>query len=215
MRGRFVIVGLTILAVAGFWVGTTAVPTSATAEFRVPGLFGGKKVVKRKRYRRAAPVQPLRNPDRTFAAVSAKATSPDIAKNSLAALSVGTASAATVSLALPAPRRVADRAGYADEQEDRNKDASKTASDATPSSETDKTRIETAKKEKADTDEKDLEAEGAASAKASDTDDAEAERKTATEASDTDDKAETTAIDETEKDSESSTAEAAKSDDKR
>ncbi len=215
MRGRFVIVGLTILAVAGFWVGTTAVPTSATAEFRVPGLFGGKKVVKRKRYRRAAPVQPLRNPDRTFAAVSAKATSPDIAKNSLAALSVGTASAATVSLALPAPRRVADRAGYADEQEDRNKDASKTASDATPSSETDKTRIETAKKEKADTDDKALEAEGAASAKASDTDDAEAERKTATEASDTDDKAETTAIDETEKDSESSTAEAAKSDDKR
>ncbi len=192
MRGRFVIVGLTILAVLTFWSGTIAIPTPATAEFRVPGLFGGKKVVKRKRYHRTAPIQPVRNPARTFAAVSAKATSPDIAKNSLAALSVGTASAATVTIALRAPSRAADRVDDADERDDQDKTSSKTASEATSPTESEDESTETAKKEKADTEQKDAESGDAASAAESDTDEDKAQRKTAVDSgatSDPDEKA--------------------------
>ncbi|MEJ2516610.1 MAG: hypothetical protein P8Y82_01060 [Methyloceanibacter sp.] len=106
MSGRFAIIGLTALAFLALGAGTVTAPGTASAEFRVPGLFTGKKVVKRRRYRRPAPVQPVRNPDRTFAAVSAKTVSPAVAKNSDAALSVGTASAASVMMALPAATRV-------------------------------------------------------------------------------------------------------------
>ena len=45
MSGRFAIIGLTALALLALGIGTSAVPGTATAEFRVPGLFGGKKVV--------------------------------------------------------------------------------------------------------------------------------------------------------------------------
>jgi len=110
MSGRFAIIGLTALAFLALGAGTCFVPSTATAEFRAPGLFGGKPAVKRKRYRARKPIQPIRNPDRVSAAVSAKAVSPDVAKNSNAVLGVGTTSAASIALALPAPKRTAEAA---------------------------------------------------------------------------------------------------------
>ncbi|MDJ0511851.1 MAG: L,D-transpeptidase family protein [Methyloceanibacter sp.] len=114
MSGRIAIIGLTTLAFLAVGAGTSAVPTTASAEFRVPGLFTGKKVVKRKRSRRARPVAPIRNPDRTFAAVSTKAVSPDVAKNSQADLAVGTVAVASLVMALPAPTRVAEKQSDSD-----------------------------------------------------------------------------------------------------
>ncbi|ODR95767.1 hypothetical protein AUC70_02505 [Methyloceanibacter stevinii] len=114
-------------------IGTSAVPGTATAEFRVPGLFGGKKVVKRRRYRRPPPVQPVRNPDRIFAATSAKTVSPDVAKGSDTALAVGTASAASVAMALPAATPLAAKID----------DSGEAAGDANKSNETD-SKTETA-----------------------------------------------------------------------
>ena len=191
------------------------VPTPATAEFRVPGLFGGKKVVKRKRYRRAAPVQPVRNPDRTFAAVSAKVATPDIAKNSVAALSVGTTSTAIARLALPAPSDVADVVDDTDKRDDQDKKTPKTASEGASSKESDEENIKTAKNDEVDADETDAEEEDKASADPSDTDDAEGQNQAAVDvsaASDAQDKTEKVASDEVSKDSESSTAQTAQSD---
>jgi len=107
MRGRFAIAGLTALAILAFGAGEFAAPSTATAEFRIPGLFDGKRVVKRKRYRAKRPVAPQRNPARVVAAVSAETVSPEVAKKSTAAVVAGTAGAASVSLALPASLRVA------------------------------------------------------------------------------------------------------------
>ncbi|MEM8574576.1 MAG: L,D-transpeptidase family protein [Pseudomonadota bacterium] len=114
MSGRIAIIGLTTLAFLAVGTGTTAVPTTASAEFRVPGLFADKKAVKRKRPRRARPIQPIRNPDRTFAAVSTKAVSPAVAKNSQADLAVGTVGVASLVMALPTPTRVAEKPSDSD-----------------------------------------------------------------------------------------------------
>lgn len=164
MSGRFAIIGLTALALLALGIGTSAVPGTATAEFRVPGLFGGKKVVKRRRYRRPPPVQPVRNPDRIFAATSAKTVSPDVAKGSDTALAVGTASAASVAMALPAATPLAAKID----------DSGEAAGDANKSDET----------ETADADDAKSDADGTAVAAASDSGDSESETETA-DASDT------------------------------
>ena len=130
MSGRIAIIGLTLLAFLALGAGTGAVTTTAKAEFRVPGLFGGKKTVKRRRYRRPPLAQPVRNPDRTFAAVSAKAVSPDVAKNSDAVVGIGTASAAAAVMALPAPKAVAASVPQTDSEASDGDDAeAKTAED--------------------------------------------------------------------------------------
>ena len=117
MSGRFAVIGLTMLAFLALGVGTGAVSTTATAEFRVPGLFGGKKAARRRPYRKPSLAQPVRNPDRTFAAVSATAVSPDVAKNSIAELGVGTASTARAVMALPASTRVVQTASDSADQD--------------------------------------------------------------------------------------------------
>ncbi|BAQ15859.1 L,D-transpeptidase family protein [Methyloceanibacter caenitepidi] len=138
MRGRIAIIGLTALALLALGIGTSAVPGTATAEFRVPGLFGGKKVVKRRRYRRPAPVEPVRNPDRIFATASAKTVSPDVAKGSDNALVVGAVSTASVVMALPAAVALAATTDDSDDNAlaDNKSDETMTAeSDEIPASE--------------------------------------------------------------------------------
>ncbi|WP_159079868.1 L,D-transpeptidase family protein [Methyloceanibacter sp. wino2] len=180
MSGRFAIIGLTALALLALGIGTSAVPGTATAEFRVPGLFGGKKVVKRRRYRRPPPVQPVRNPDRIFAATSAKTVSPEVAKGSDTALAVGTASAASVAMALPAATPLAAKSD----------DSADAAADANKSDET----------ETADADDAKSDADGTEVAAASDSGDSESKTETA-DASDTKPEPESTAEAEAEADS--------------
>ena len=108
MRGRFAIAGLAALAILAFGAVEFAAPSTATAEFRIPGLFDGKRVVKRKRHRVKRPVAPQRNPVRVTAAVSAEAVSPEVAKKSTAA-----ALASTSSLRRSARRASTDPSGSA------------------------------------------------------------------------------------------------------
>ena len=103
MGGRPTVVGLLAVAVAAWCAGAIAAPPAA-AEFRIPGLFEVKpKAAQRKQVFR--PTIPKRNPSRVTAGVSAAAVSPEIADNSEATVVVGTASAASVALALPAPEQ--------------------------------------------------------------------------------------------------------------
>ncbi len=103
MGGRPTVVGLLAVAAAAWCAGAIA-PPPAAAEFRIPGLFEFKpKAAQRKQIFR--PTIPKRNPSRVTAGVSAAAVSPEIADNSEATVVVGTASAASVALALPAPER--------------------------------------------------------------------------------------------------------------
>lgn len=103
MGGRPTVVGLLAVAAAAWCAGAIA-PPPAAAEFRIPGLFEFKpKAAQRKQVFR--PTIPKRNPSRVTAGVSAAAVSPEIADNSEAMVVVGTASAASVALALPAPER--------------------------------------------------------------------------------------------------------------
>ncbi len=207
MSGRFAIIGLTALAFLALGAGTVTAPGTASAEFRVPGLFTGKKVVKRRRYRRPAPVQPVRNPDRTFAAVSAKTVSPAVAKNSDAALSVGTASAASVMMALPAATRVAANTEATDEHAASTADTDVTAdtevaADPEQAADTDKT---------ADTDETAPEADGTAVADESDAGDSESDPEAAAEAeaeTDSADDGKTAAAEATPEDTDSASQEA-------
>jgi murein L,D-transpeptidase YcbB/YkuD len=207
MSGRFAIIGLTALAFLALGAGTVTAPGTASAEFRVPGLFTGKKVVKRRRYRRPAPVQPVRNPDRTFAAVSAKTVSPAVAKNSDAALSVGTASAASVMMALPAATRVAANTEATDEDAASTADTDVTAdtevaADTEQAADTDKT---------ADTDETAPEADGTAVADESDAGDSESDPEAAAEAeaeTDSADDGKTAAAEATPEDTDSASQEA-------
>ena len=104
MGGRPTFVGLIAAVVVVLGVGPVSAPSTATAELRIPGLFGGPKNVKRRRYRAGRPVLPSRNPDRVFAAVSAAAVSPKVADHSEVDVVVGTTASAMVSLALPAPK---------------------------------------------------------------------------------------------------------------
>ncbi|ODS01113.1 hypothetical protein AUC68_12095 [Methyloceanibacter methanicus] len=153
MSGRFAIVGLTALAFLVFGAGAGLAPSKATAEFRVPGLFGGKPAVKRKRYRAPRPVQPSRNPDRVFATVSAKAVSPEVAKNSDAVLGVGTTSAASVALALPAPRRTAakDEDPAPSVAAEANADEAKADESKADESKADESKADEAKTDESDT----------------------------------------------------------------
>jgi murein L,D-transpeptidase YcbB/YkuD len=103
MGGRPTVVGLLAVAAAA-WCAGAIMPPPAAAEFRIPGLFEVKpKAAQRKQVIR--PTIPKRNPSRVTASVSAAAVSPEIADNSEATVVVGTASAASVALALPAPER--------------------------------------------------------------------------------------------------------------
>jgi hypothetical protein len=103
MGGRPTVVGLLAVAAAAWCAGAIA-PPPAAAEFRIPGLFEFKpKAAQRKQVFR--PTIPKRNPSRVTAGVSAAAVSPEIADNSEATVVVGTASAASVALALPAAER--------------------------------------------------------------------------------------------------------------
>jgi hypothetical protein len=96
-------VGLLAVAAAAWCAGAIA-PPPAAAEFRIPGLFEFKpKAAQRKQVFR--PTIPKRNPSRVTAGVSAAAVSPEIAESSEATVVVGTASAASVALALPAAER--------------------------------------------------------------------------------------------------------------
>src|SRR5680860_584558 len=103
MCGRPQVVGLLAVAVVMLLATPIAVP-SAIAEIRIPvpgGFQSAPKVVKPKRYVR--PTMPRRNPTRVTAGVSASAVSPPQANNSEAAVAVGTASSASVALALDVP----------------------------------------------------------------------------------------------------------------
>jgi len=103
MGGRPTVVGLLAVAAAAWCAGAIA-PPPAVAEFRIPGLFEFKpKAAQRKQVFR--PTIPKRNPSRVTAGVSAAAVSPEIADNSEVMVVVGTASAASVALALPAAER--------------------------------------------------------------------------------------------------------------
>lgn len=103
MGGRPTVVGLLAVAAAAWCAGAIA-PPPAAAEFRIPGLFEFKpKAAQRKQVTR--PTIPKRNPSRVTAGVSAAAVSPEIADNSEATVVVGTASAASVALALAPPER--------------------------------------------------------------------------------------------------------------
>jgi murein L,D-transpeptidase YcbB/YkuD len=103
MGGRPTVVGLLAVAAAAWCAGAIA-PPPAAAEFRIPGLFEFKpKAAQRKQVFR--PTIPKRNPSRVTAGVSAAAVSPEIAESSEATVVVGTASAASVALALPAAER--------------------------------------------------------------------------------------------------------------
>jgi murein L,D-transpeptidase YcbB/YkuD len=106
MGGRPTVVGLLAVAVAVFLTSAVAV-SPATAEFRIPGLFEPKpKTVHRKQVFR--PTMPRRNPSRVTAGVSAAAVSPEVADKSEAAVVAGTASSASVALALaPSAARAA------------------------------------------------------------------------------------------------------------